>query len=393
MGVEKKMLHLQNIAFENLEKYIKNKKLRIIVYGAGMIGKIVIPDLIEQSGLLEYLECYVDADIRKQGTYIRIKDKMIKINSPMILESISQESILLITNSNYKTVLSMLDRIPSLNGMDAIIVPIIQALEVKNRKHAEKRMLSVVSEEKIPRIIHYCWFSKKEMPEYLKKCIETWKEKCPGYQIQRWDEDNYDVHKNPYMKQAYSTQKWGFVPDYARLDILYQYGGFYLDTDVELLQSLDELRGQGAFCGVEKWGNINMGGCSGAIKHHPMIGEMLAYRENIPFIYPDGTMNLETCGVYETAPFIERGMKINNTTQRINGMTVFSSDFFHPYDYMSGETIVTDNTISIHHFNGGWLNEQARRDRIETMENYKQTLKRMEDVYGEIQNIGHCSDL
>ena len=67
------------------------------------------------------------------------------------------------------------------------------------------------------------------------------------------------------MEQAYQAEKWGFVPDYARLDILYNYGGFYLDTDVELIRSLDDLRNQGAFCGVEKWGNINMGGCSGAV--------------------------------------------------------------------------------------------------------------------------------
>ena len=382
--VENRMLHLQNIAFESLGEYVKARKLRIVVYGAGMIGKIVIPDLIVRSGLLDYVDCYVDADIRKQGEYIRMKDKLIQIESPTVLETIAKESILFITNSNYGAVLSMLDEKAHLDNMDAVIIPIVQAIEVRNRKDACKVVLPSGSEDKIPKIIHYCWFSGKELPEYLKKCIESWKEKCPDYEIIRWDESNYDIHKNPYMEQAYQAEKWGFVPDYARLDILYNYGGFYLDTDVELIRSLDDLRNQGAFCGVEKWGNINMGGCSGAVKQHPMIGEMLAYRENIPFIYPDGTMNLETCGIYETRPFIEKGMKINNTTQRINDMTVFSSDFFHPYDYMSGETILTENTFSIHHFNGGWLTEQARQDIIKTMEKYKQMLKRMEIEYGEI---------
>ena len=90
----------------------------------------------------------------------------------------------------------------------------------------------------IPKVIHYCWFGGNEMSALEKKCIESWKTQCPDYEIVRWDETNYDVTKNPYMQQAYAAKKWGFVPDYARLDILYQHGGFYLDTDVELLQSL-----------------------------------------------------------------------------------------------------------------------------------------------------------
>lgn len=378
------MLHLQNITLENIAKRIKREKLRIVIYGAGMIGKIVVPDMIQRYGLPENIDCYVDCDVRKQGKYIMIGDRSVKICSPVVLDSKAQNSILFITNSNYSAVLATLDENKHLNGMDAIIIPVMQALAVKEGATATEIILGNYSEELIPKKIHYCWFSGKEMPDYLKKCMESWHEKCPGYEIIRWDESNYDIHKNIYMEQAYNAQKWGFVPDFARLDILYTYGGFYLDTDVELLRSLDDLRGQGAFCGVEKWGNINMGGCSGAMKHHPMIGEMLAYRENIPFVYADGTMNLETCGVYETQPFIKHGLVINNSVQRINDMTVFPSDFFHPYDYMSGETILTKNTFSIHHFNGGWLNEQARQARTDTMNEYKQTVKRMENFYGEI---------
>ena len=117
----------------------------------------------------------------------------------------------------------------------------------------------------IPKKIHYCWFGSGELPDKDKKNIENWKKLCPDYEIIRWDESNYDYKKNKYMKQAYKSKKWGFVPDYARLDILYHHGGIYLDTDVELVRNLDILRYQRAFCGVEKWGNINLGGCSGAV--------------------------------------------------------------------------------------------------------------------------------
>ena len=178
------------------------------------------------------------------------------------------------------------------------------------------------------------------------------------------------------MKQ----KNWGFVPDYARLDILYNYGGFYLDTDVELIKPLDSLRGQGAFCGVEKWGNINLGGCSGAIKAPSDVEKNYwIIEKNIAFIRDDGTFNLETCGVYETKPFIENGMTVDNTVQRINGMTVFASEYFHPYDYMSGETNITDNTYSIHHFNGGWLDGKKKRRKKKNCTGIcKKILKRMQ---------------
>ena len=168
------------------------------------------------------------------------------------------------------------------------------------------------------------------------------------------------------------------MPDYARLDILYNYGGFYIDTDVELLKTLEPLRRQGAFCGVEKWGNVNMGGCSGAIPHHRMIKKLLKYREEAVFRYEDGSLNPDTCGVYETAPFIAMGMSADNTCQRINEMTVFSSEYFHPYDYMSGENVITENTFSIHHFNGGWLDDSQKDARSRTLEEYMAILDRME---------------
>ena len=376
------MLHLLYDTIDNLALYIKKNKLRIVVYGAGMIGSIVLPDWINRYQLLDSLDFYVDADTRKQGTFILINDMKIKICSPEKLNTLTEKNVLVITNSNYNAVLSLLDQNKQLDGKNTIIFPIEQELQIRTRKNIPQMIIQNVSEEKIPKVIHYCWFSGNELPDYLKRCMESWEEKCPDYEIRRWDESNYDIHKNPYMEQAYQAKKWGFVPDYARLDILYNHGGFYLDTDVELLKSLDTLRGQGAFCGVEKWGNVNMGGCSGAVKHHPMIRELLLHRGNIPFIYEDGSMNLETCGVYETKPFIAHGMKVNNTTQRINNVTVFASDFFHPYDYMSGKTVLTQNTFSIHHFNGGWLNAQARQDRLETMERYNKIVDRMCTVDG-----------
>ena len=204
------------------------------------------------------------------------------------------------------------------------------------------------------------WLGRKPIPDNLMKCIDSWKRFCPDYEIIEWNENNYDIEKHPYMKEAYEAKAYGFVPDYARLDILYTQGGIYLDTDVELKRNLDNLRCLKAFCGVEKWQIINFGGLSGAEKKHPMIKEFLDSRMNIRFYNKDGSLNKNTCGFYDTQVAIRNGYKINGETQTINDMCILGSDYFQPYDYMSGIVNETKNTYSIHWFNGGWLDEKMK---------------------------------
>lgn len=95
----------------------------------------------------------------------------------------------------------------------------------------------------IPKVIHYCWFGKNKKSKLIIKCIKSWKRICPEYKIIEWNESNYNIDCNDYVREAYKSQKWAYVADYARFDILNQYGGVYLDTDVELIRSLDPLLG------------------------------------------------------------------------------------------------------------------------------------------------------
>lgn len=94
----------------------------------------------------------------------------------------------------------------------------------------------------IPKVIHYCWFGNNPLPNDVKKCIKSWEKYCPDYEIKRWDEHNFDVYQNEFIKSAYDAKAWAFVSDYARLKIIYDEGGIYLDTDVELQKNLDGLR-------------------------------------------------------------------------------------------------------------------------------------------------------
>lgn len=103
----------------------------------------------------------------------------------------------------------------------------------------------------IPKIIHYCWFGRGPLPELAQKCIASWKKYLPDYEIKEWNEDNFDVNIIPYTAEAYQAKKYAFVSDYARFWILYQYGGIYFDTDVEVIRPMDDIISKGNFMGFE----------------------------------------------------------------------------------------------------------------------------------------------
>ena len=356
-------MKLRNSNYAEFAKNVREHNIRIIIYGAGMIGQIVIPHIIETYRLHDYVECYVDMDKRKTGKKIVIGYAEYEIKTPDILKDAVENTVILLTNSKFYPVVDFLDKIEALENVDCYIVPMMQMIEQRPM---------------IPKTIHYCWFGGKMLPDFLKECIASWRELCPDYEIVQWDESNYDVNKFEYTKQAFENGKFGFVTDVARLDILYQHGGIYMDTDVKLIKPLDELLYQKGFVGVERWGNINTGGGVGVIPHHPMIEEMLDYRLKFPFVLHDGSFNIETNGLYETTPFIRHGMRIDNTLQIINGMTVYPASVFHPYDYMSCIENIEDDTMAIHYFYGGWMEEDDRKNRSNTQDKYEAIMKRME---------------
>lgn len=365
---------LKNASYQQFADRIIKQKRKIIVYGAGMIGQIVAPSFLSEYKLEDYLLYYVDMDSRKHGMRIDVASKSAVVNPVEHMTADQNDYVILLTNSYFHSSLKFLEEYDALKDREVYILPVMQSTcegvdggaPVKTSKEAI-----------IPKKIHYCWFSGNPMPAKLESCIDSWKKYCPDYEIIRWDESNYDINQHTYTRQAYQNKKWGFIPDIARLQILYEHGGIYMDTDVELIRSLDDMLYQEAFCGVERWGDVYFGGCSGAVKGHETIRQILEYRVNDPFVNEDGSLNLTTCGYYETKPLIEKGMKVNNTIQIIEGLTVYSSDFFCPYNYMSGEISITENTFSIHHFNGGWLDEEAVYNRKITRENYRRVLERM----------------
>ena len=203
----------------------------------------------------------------------------------------------------------------------------------------------------IPKKIHYVWFGKGEMNERTKKCIESWKKYLPDYEIKEWNEDNFDVNIIPYTAEAYKQKKYAFVSDYARFWILYQYGGIYFDTDVEVIRPMDDIIARGNFMGFEqdpdgentpgKYAprycfDIALGLGFGISKEHLFMLKMLNYYNNLEFNGSDMSPWLKTIVAYTTEVLMEDGLQNVRGIQQVGDITIYPHEYFAPINVITG---------------------------------------------------------
>lgn len=214
----------------------------------------------------------------------------------------------------------------------------------------------------IPKKIHYCWFGGKPLPPLAKRCIASWKKYFPDYEIIEWNENNYDVNKIPYIKEAYAAKKYAFVSDYARFDILYEHGGIYFDTDVEVIRDMSDLIQKGNFAGIEAVsGGLAAGLGIAAQQRATIFEEILESYNKSSFIKPDGTMDLLTVVERVSNIFSKYGFKSNSTeVQYVADFYIYPSEYLCPKDIVNAQCIITPNTCSIHHYDGSWCSFPER---------------------------------
>jgi mannosyltransferase OCH1-like enzyme len=207
----------------------------------------------------------------------------------------------------------------------------------------------------IPKIIHYCWFGRGEMPNLALKCIHSWKKFLPEYEYKLWNEDSFDINSVPYVKEAYEARKYAFVTDYIRLYALYNEGGIYMDTDVEVLKSLDNLLNLPAFSGYESNKHTNFPtGLMASVAGGIWVKEQLDYYTDRHFILSDGSFDMTTNTVTISRIMTENGFMLNGEFQIYkDDMHCFPSDFFCPLT-STRVLKLTKNTYCIHHFAGSW---------------------------------------
>lgn len=218
----------------------------------------------------------------------------------------------------------------------------------------------------IPKIIHYCWFGSKDYPELVKKCIKTWKKKLPDYEFKLWNEESFDINQNNWCRQAYGARKFAFVADYARLVVLKQFGGIYLDTDIKLEKSFNDLLDQEAFMGFED-GNVLSAGVIGVHPNNSFLDELLGYYQqdfDEDRIIGKNVANVKVI----TEKMMEYGLVTDNSEQYIRGFHVYPKTYFNPLDFF-GNWDRTKKTYCVHLYMGSWLPKEQKKllDRRKTI--------------------------
>ena len=218
----------------------------------------------------------------------------------------------------------------------------------------------------IPKTIHYCWFGGKPLPEKYSEYIDSWRKFCPDFEIMQWDESNFDVNQNVYCKEAYESKQWAFVSDYARLSIIYHNGGIYLDTDVELIKSIEPLIKDGiGYIGFQNPMEVTTGLGFAAEANNICIQSMLQIYENRHFILEDGSFNKVPCPAANTVGLMKCGLKIgkkwSKSIQKLPGLKVYPQDYFNPLNSDTLKLKITPNTYTIHQYSASWISDSAKQ--------------------------------
>ena len=333
----------------------------LICFGVGKRFEIFRNLFSSDQIIVDKVYCCVDNDPSKQGKTVEFSNRLLNIWSmESLIGFVSQHTpkklLFLITNAKPQPFIELFQRNKVFNDIKYVLFNDVYA-DVLDDELCQKVIPSnirLTEKELIPRKIHYCWFGGNPIPDEFIRYMESWKKYCPDYEIIQWNEDNYDVTKNKYMYDAYKQKKWAFVSDYARLDIVYQEGGVYLDTDVELLKPLDDFLYQKGFIGTDIIEIVNTGSGFGAIAGLDIIRELRDEYDKLVFLDKEGNCDLTPCTAIQTNYLLTKGYKKNGEYQRVSDLTIYPVKVFNGINGMSKKKRTTKYTVALHHYTGSW---------------------------------------
>lgn len=343
--------------YEDIAEVLSGRSL--IFFGAGK----GLNELCERIGNFYFdsapiVKYVVDNNESSWEDYRTVLGQKIHIKSPEYLRRhIEKGQVIIISTQYLHEILAQLNSMYELDDVEALYYEDINIAQMMRELYLPDSF-RITDKPLIPKVIHYCWFGGNPIPDRYREWMKTWKKYCPDYDIVEWNESNYDYKKNEYMYEAYKSKKWGFVPDYARLDIIHEYGGIYLDTDVELLKNLDDLLYQRGFMGLQ--GNLltNNGLGFGAVAGHEVIKSQLTDYMDRKFIKDDGSLDITVGPVYQTDVMTRLGFKQKNLYQVVNDMTILPAPVLGG---IIGSKLVKHPCVyAIHHYDGSWASEERK---------------------------------
>ncbi len=342
------MLDLRNDLDDIMDLF--QRKKQIVIYGAGASARLILASYYRR-GLGSRLKFMVDRNEALDGTFC-VVDENIQVEVISLKRFCREfrkkmDNFILLFSPYYSlSMIGHLDTIKELDGIEAYIFSLIVS-----KRPPDPFELKESDTPLIPKKIHYFWLGGADLPDDYKKNIETWQKHCPGYEIICWNESNYDFTKYRYAREAMEHRQYMYATDLARKDVLYTYGGIYLDTDVEILRPIDDLLYNEAFIGIDDGGQLNSGSGLGAVKNHPAIKDMLDIYKDKSFVNSDGQFNLSYNTFYETKYMIEKGYRIQNAYQKVNGMVCFPREVLMPEGVVGLCDNYTDKTLANHKIN------------------------------------------
>lgn len=371
------MVNFINLSYENyLKKY---RDYKIVCVGAGGTCLAFIKQHMDKPEMLGNIICIADNDVNKAGVSIQAGTRFLTVEN---LSAYSFESkkllnektvIFLLVNEVYAIpVLRQLDGMQCFDGMDCIyglgtfqwgysFYPL--------PKQTEEVLSETTQEHRIPDRIHYCWFGGGKIPDRNKRCIDSWSRLYPDYEIRFWNEETYDMSNVPaYVTEAYEAEKYAFVSDYVRLDVIHKFGGIYLDTDVELIRKIDDFQKYRAFFAFMEYGEIATGLGFGGEAGCAEIKEMMDLYQEIPFKMQDGSYNLTPCPRYTNDYFRRRGISMDNILQIDKDILFLPSDYLCPMtpvpckdgSYQLAQLVLTHHTRAVHWCDNSWKDQEDR---------------------------------
>ncbi len=344
------------------EYFEKLKTKDIVCWGSGKRFRYNTHPFLCKSGLIENFKGFVDTGGIKDVVY---DDKSYaRISKEKLGEMDSNCTVILIAVNGYEEIMDQIQADYRLSMFEAVPALYLESLyEDLLLLSGDKAPVDYRKNDRpvIPKIIHGIWFSGSSMPKLYQRCLKSWKKYAPDYEIKIWNLEMYKPEHCLFFQQAIEYRNWAFASDYARADILRRYGGIYMDLDVEMLRSIDDLLYNDAYMSFESLDRIECGSGMGARQGHPILNEICESYESRPYLKADGTWDNSTCPVRYTQVIEKHGLKKNGGFQFVEDITVYPFEVLTGKSFDTGIIYSTKLSYTLHHHNGSWIPDSAHR--------------------------------
>lgn len=247
---------------------------------------------------------------------------------------------------------------------------LLKLIQAQYQEFVGNAELSSFAEPTIPKIIHQIWIGPHPFPQEAREWQQSWSKIHPDWEYKLWTNEDVKQLDFPNKKYFDEATNWGEKADILRYELIYEFGGLYVDVDFASLKPLDFLHYACDFyTGIHAvpllFANklrIN-NGLIAARPHHPILARA---REQIQHSrYGAGVAS-------RTGPDFFTGV-INDVlpASLAQGSVdmVFPSNFFYPsgpkggpgFKIKAGQAYVQPETLAVHYYTAYWIVKPKKR--------------------------------